>query len=59
MGKIEVAEGQARQQAVRDLLETLAGVAGEVLPHVSDAWVDHERTKTGYEIPGSSRLRSG
>ena len=23
----------------------------EVLPHVSDAWVDHKKTKVGYEIP--------
>lgn len=23
----------------------------EVLPYVPDAWVDHERTKVGYEIP--------
>ena len=23
----------------------------EVLPHVSDAWIDHSKTKTGYEIP--------
>ena len=23
----------------------------EVLPHVPDAWVDHERTRIGYEIP--------
>ena len=23
----------------------------EVLPHVGDAWVDHTKTKTGYEIP--------
>jgi type I restriction enzyme M protein len=23
----------------------------EVLPHVSDAWVDYEKTKIGYEIP--------
>lgn len=23
----------------------------EVLPHVSDAWIDHEKTKMGYEIP--------
>ena len=23
----------------------------EVLPHAPDAWVDHEKTKTGYEIP--------
>jgi hypothetical protein len=24
---------------------------GEVLPHVPDAWIDHDRTKLGYEIP--------
>lgn len=23
----------------------------EVLPHVSDAWIDHEKTKVGYDIP--------
>jgi type I restriction enzyme M protein len=23
----------------------------EVLPHVQDAWVDHEKMKIGYEIP--------
>lgn len=23
----------------------------DVLPHVPDAWIDHERTKVGYEIP--------
>jgi type I restriction enzyme M protein len=23
----------------------------EVLPHVRDAWIDHEKTKVGYEIP--------
>lgn len=23
----------------------------EVVPHASDAWIDHEKTKTGYEIP--------
>lgn len=23
----------------------------EVLPHVPDAWIDHEKTKEGYEIP--------
>lgn len=26
-------------------------VAREVLPHASDAWVDHSKTKIGYEIP--------
>lgn len=25
--------------------------AREVLPHVPDAWIDHTKTKTGYEIP--------
>jgi len=25
--------------------------AREVLPHVPDAWIDHRKTKTGYEIP--------
>jgi type I restriction enzyme M protein len=28
-----------------------AYVAAEVLPFVADAWVDHEKTKIGYEIP--------
>jgi len=23
----------------------------EVIPHVPDAWIDHDKTKTGYEIP--------
>jgi type I restriction enzyme M protein len=23
----------------------------EVLPHAADAWIDHEKTKAGYEIP--------
>jgi len=26
-------------------------LAREVLPHLPDAWVDHTKTKTGYEIP--------
>ena len=26
-------------------------VAREVLPHAPDAWVDHSKTKVGYEIP--------
>ena len=26
-------------------------MAAEVLPYVPDAWVDHEKTKIGYEIP--------
>jgi len=23
----------------------------EVLPHATDAWIDHDKTKVGYEIP--------
>ena len=23
----------------------------EVLPHAPDAWIDHDKTKVGYEIP--------
>ena len=26
-------------------------MAAEVLPYVSDAWVDFDKTKIGYEIP--------
>ena len=26
-------------------------MAAEVLPYVPDAWVDHAKTKVGYEIP--------
>ena len=26
-------------------------IKDEVLPHIPDAWVDHNKTKTGYEIP--------
>ena len=25
--------------------------AREVLPHAPDAWIDHDKTRTGYEIP--------
>lgn len=28
-----------------------AYLAAEVLPHVPDAWIDHSKTKVGYEIP--------
>jgi len=34
------------------LAEKIEGyVAREVLPHVPDAWVDHAKTRVGYEIP--------
>jgi type I restriction enzyme M protein len=26
-------------------------IAREVLPHVPDAWIDHDKTRVGYEIP--------
>ncbi|MEO5690190.1 MAG: class I SAM-dependent DNA methyltransferase [Burkholderiaceae bacterium] len=29
----------------------------EVLPHAPDAWIDHEKTKVGYEIPFNVSLR--
>lgn len=28
-----------------------AYLQAEVIPHVSDAWIDHSKTKVGYEIP--------
>ena len=34
---------------VRDHCE--AYLEAEVLPHVNDAWIDHSKTKVGYEIP--------
>lgn len=33
----------------RDVIDTY--MAREVLPHVSDAWVDYDKSKVGYEIP--------
>jgi type I restriction enzyme M protein len=33
-----------------------AYMAAEVLPYVPDAWVDHSRTKIGYEIPLTRRF---
>ncbi len=35
--------------AYRQSVDTYMGA--EVLPYVPDAWVDHEKTKVGYEIP--------
>lgn len=36
-------------EAFRHVID--AYMAREVLPHVSDAWVDYDKTKVGYEIP--------
>jgi type I restriction enzyme M protein len=31
--------------------EVAAYFKREVLPHALDAWIDEEKTKTGYEVP--------
>ncbi|MBP1152706.1 N-6 DNA methylase [Methylocaldum sp. RMAD-M] len=36
-------------ELVRDHCEDY--LKAEVLPHVPDAWIDHDKTKVGYEIP--------
>jgi type I restriction enzyme M protein len=36
-------------EAMRPAID--AYIAAEVLPHVTDAWVDYTKTKVGYEIP--------
>ena len=36
-------------KSYRDAIDTY--VKSEVLPHVSDAWIDYDKTKLGYEIP--------
>ena len=36
-------------EAFQDSID--AYIEREVLPHVSDAWVDYDKTKVGYEIP--------
>ena len=62
-GQVVVAtKGRAKGQSVPDpalrdtenvpLTEDVeAYFAREVLPHAADAWIDHEKTKIGYEIP--------
>lgn len=62
-GQVVIAtKGKAKGQPVPDpalrdtenvpLTEDVeAYFAREVLPHAADAWIDHEKTKTGYEIP--------
>jgi type I restriction enzyme M protein len=64
-GKIELGEKgklKGKQQPDANLRDTenvpLSEDVGtyfkrEVLPHVPDAWIDHEKTKVGYEIPFS------
>lgn len=42
-------EGRLETPAFREAID--AYMAAEVLPYVPDAWVDHAKTKIGYEIP--------
>ncbi len=53
-------DGKGRPEPDADLRDTedvplkedvQAYVEREVLPHISDAWVDEEKTRVGYEIP--------
>lgn len=47
-----VPDGALRDTANVPLLEDVeAYFEREVKPHAPDAWIDHEKTKTGYEIP--------
>jgi type I restriction enzyme M protein len=45
------ADPTERLQAPRYRSAVDAHMAAEVLPYVPDAWVDHSKTKIGYEIP--------
>ena len=58
LGQKGKAKGQPQaDSALRDtenvpLSEDVATYfAREVLPHAPDAWIDHDKTKTGYEVP--------
>jgi type I restriction enzyme M protein len=57
-GEVQVVKGETEPDPdLRDyenvpLLEDVEEyLQREVLPHVPDAWIDHTKTKTGYEIP--------
>ena len=48
--------GYDNQTGLNDLLDLVEQhcedyLTAEVLPHVPDAWIDHDKTKVGYEIP--------
>jgi type I restriction enzyme M protein len=47
-GFIDMSEVE-RTNAVNKLAEE--HLIGEIHPYVSDAWIDHSKTKIGYEIP--------
>jgi type I restriction enzyme M protein len=40
---------EARVKAVREAAE--AHLAAEIHPYAPDAWIDHDKTRLGYEIP--------
>jgi type I restriction enzyme M protein len=57
-GEVQRVKGQPEPDAeLRDYENVPLGedveeyLAREVHPHVSDAWIDHSKTKVGYEIP--------
>jgi type I restriction enzyme M protein len=48
--------GYDNQTGLNDVLDLVEQhcedyLTAEVLPHVPDAWIDHDKTKVGYEIP--------
>ncbi len=50
---LNAGEGELTDDQLPDLVQNHveAYLAAEVHPHVPDAWVDHKKTKMGYEIP--------
>jgi type I restriction enzyme M protein len=46
-----IAEPSSRLESDRYLSTVSGYMAAEVLPYVPDAWVDHRKTRIGYEIP--------
>jgi type I restriction enzyme M protein len=47
-GYIEMTELE-REESIRSLGEE--HLVSEILPYASDAWIDHGKTKIGYEVP--------
>ncbi|MFB6557157.1 SAM-dependent DNA methyltransferase, partial [Streptomyces sp. NPDC056405] len=57
-GEVQLVKGQPEPDGeLRDYENVPLGedveeyLKREVLPHVPDAWIDHTKTKIGYEIP--------
>ncbi|WP_435176068.1 type I restriction-modification system subunit M [Actinacidiphila sp. bgisy145] len=62
-GEVQKIKGEAEPDAeLRDFENVPLGedvedyLKREVLPHVPDAWIDHAKTKIGYEIPFTRRF---